>query len=138
MHKNIMKKWVNALRSGKYRKGRNRLCSIRKNGNKNWCCLGVLCDLYIAENPGALEPTIQFDGWTRKDVVAYDDGFSLSTMTTLPNKVAQWAGIAFKNGQFINQRTFQNTCLAELNDCTKSKRSFKRIADIIEKNWSIL
>jgi hypothetical protein len=138
MHKNIKEKWVNALRSGKYRKGRNRLCAISKNGNKSWCCLGVLCDLYIAENPGDLKSTIQFDGWTRKDVVDYDGGFGLTTMAILPNKVAGWAGIASRNGQFINQRTSQDTCLAELNDCTKSKRSFKRIADIIEKNWSIL
>ena len=138
MHKNIMEKWVNALRSGKYRKGRNRLCTIRKNGSKNWCCLGVLCDLYNAENPDALKSSIVFDGWTRKNVVRYNDGFGLTTIATLPNTVARWAGIAAKNGQFINQHTSQGTCLAELNDCKRSKRSFKRMADIIENNWEQL
>lgn len=138
MHKNIMEKWVNSLRSGKYRKGRNRLCAIRKNGNKNWCCLGVLCDLYTAENPDALKSSIYFDSWTRKNVVRYDDNFCLPTIATLPDAVARWAGIKTKNGQFTNRLTSQDTCLAELNDCTKSRHSFKRMADIIEKNWEQL
>lgn len=138
MHKNIMEKWVNSLRSGKYCKGRKRLCTIRKNGSKNWCCLGVLCDLYIKDNPDALKSTIHFDSWTGKNVICYDDNCCLPTTTTLPDAVARWAGIAAKNGAFTNQLTSQNTCLAELNDCNRSKRSFKRMADIIEKNWEQL
>lgn len=138
MHKNIMEKWVNALRSGKYRKGRNRLCAISKNGNKNWCCLGVLCDLYTAENPNALKSSIYFDPWTWKSVTHYDDNLSLPSSATLPDAVARWAGIKTKNGQFTNQRTSQPTCLAELNDCKRNKRSFKRMADIIENIWEQL
>ena len=137
MNKNIMEKWVNALRSGKYRKGRNRLCTISNNGNKKWCCLGVLCDLYIAENPSDLRSITLFDGFILKRVVNYDDG-CFPTIAILPNKVALWAGIADKTGKFTNQRTSQNTCLTELNDCKRNKRSFKRMADIIEKNWEQL
>ena len=40
MDKKIKKKWLKALRSGKYKQGRDAL----RIGNK-FCCLGVLCDL---------------------------------------------------------------------------------------------
>jgi hypothetical protein len=40
MNKNWKKKWVEALRSGKYKKGRGAL----KNRGR-YCCLGVLCDI---------------------------------------------------------------------------------------------
>jgi hypothetical protein len=37
------KKWVEALRSGKYEQGRNRL----KTAHNEFCCLGVACELAI-------------------------------------------------------------------------------------------
>jgi hypothetical protein len=40
MDAEIKTKWVEALRSGKYAQGRNRL----RRGD-TFCCLGVLCDL---------------------------------------------------------------------------------------------
>lgn len=47
------KKWLEALRSGKYVQGQN---VLRSDGNR-YCCLGVLCDLqgegaWDAKNPG--------------------------------------------------------------------------------------
>lgn len=53
-------KWLEALRSGKYKQGRNLL----RNGDK-YCCLGVLCDIDGAEwkllRPG-LETTYTASG----------------------------------------------------------------------------
>lgn len=38
------KKWIEALRSGKYKQGRAALKEVRGKTAK-YCCLGVLCDL---------------------------------------------------------------------------------------------
>jgi len=40
MKKNVAKKWVKALRSGKYKQSREML----KNSG-GYCCLGVLCEI---------------------------------------------------------------------------------------------
>lgn len=40
MDAEIKKKWVEALRSGRYKQGYGRL-----HGDNNYCCLGVLCDV---------------------------------------------------------------------------------------------
>lgn len=39
MSKILKKKWLNALRSGKFKQGR----AILRNKNGEYCCLGVLC-----------------------------------------------------------------------------------------------
>jgi len=41
MKKAVKKRWVKALRSGKYRQGEFKLCTRHKGGSK-FCCLGVL------------------------------------------------------------------------------------------------
>jgi hypothetical protein len=41
MKKDIASKWVKALRSGKFKQGR----VLLKNRNKEYCCLGVLCEI---------------------------------------------------------------------------------------------
>jgi hypothetical protein len=41
MNKTIKKKWIEALESDKYRKGKGRL----KSNDGSYCCLGVLCDI---------------------------------------------------------------------------------------------
>jgi hypothetical protein len=41
MNKKWKEKWIAALRSGKYKQGHG---ALKKNNN--YCCLGVLCDIY--------------------------------------------------------------------------------------------
>lgn len=48
----LTRKWIAALRSGKYNQGR---CYLRSKTD-HFCCLGVLCDLYYP------------DGWEDTDV----------------------------------------------------------------------
>lgn len=112
MKKTIAKKWVKALRSGKYKKTTGMLCKVAKNGNKSYCCLGVLTELYNKEH-------------TIKESL---DGDSL------PYRVSTWAGIESSIGLITGSGHYSGQTLADLNDCDGSKRSFKRIADIIEKN----
>ena len=130
MHKNIMEKWVNALRSGKYCKGRGVLTEVKKNGTKNYCCLGVLCELYMEENNLSIRIGPQSSHRSRDRMIvhyAHYDKF-------LPCEVANWAGM----GSLLGESDCGFVSLWKLNDDPKAKRSFKRMADIIEKNWSIL
>lgn len=46
--KDIMK-WVNALRSGKYRQS-----TLRLQNDKGFCCLGVACDIFIPKSKQTL------------------------------------------------------------------------------------
>ena len=45
MKTDIKKRWLKALRSGKYRQTRGKL----KSRNGSFCCLGVLCDIQDAQ-----------------------------------------------------------------------------------------
>jgi hypothetical protein len=114
MNKKIAKKWVKALRSGNYKKSTGGLCQIYKNGNRSYCCLGVLTDLYNKENSDTNTEQSLWGGY-------------------LSYTVVDWAEMNSINGHISGGHYFGNT-LASLNDCGRNKRSFKRIADIIEKN----
>lgn len=59
MKKSIMKRWVKALRSGKYKKGTGQL----RSGNR-FCCLGVLCELSTL-------PYEHFEEGLPRDVIAW-------------------------------------------------------------------
>lgn len=104
MKKSIADKWIKALRSGKYKQTKNKLT----NG-KEFCCLGVLCEI---------APKI-----TTKSVLHTDE-----TLRKYP-KVMQWAGIKSTNGHY------GKSTLTIDNDFGNS---FNSIADIIEKNWEKL
>lgn len=41
----IIKQWISVLRTGEYKQGKNYLCRIDSNNKKQYCCLGVLCDI---------------------------------------------------------------------------------------------
>lgn len=42
MNKTLKKKWLRALRSGRYKQGTANL-KVKKDGKLEYCCLGVLC-----------------------------------------------------------------------------------------------
>jgi hypothetical protein len=46
MKQDIKQRWVEALRSGKYKQGTGRLRDQNADGDDEFCCLGVLGDLY--------------------------------------------------------------------------------------------
>lgn len=125
MKKNIAMKWVKALRSGKYKQGRDRL----RTENNKFCCLGVLCNLHAQAHPG-------FAARQRK-VASYDG----SHATVGPN-VRGWAGLATSDGDFNRNeveglpRNWSTDSLIELNDV--KLWNFERIATFIEKNWKAL
>ena len=122
MKKEVMKKWVKALRSGKYKRGS---CYLRKKtptGIRH-CCLGVLCDI----TPGVTWDSLH-DGICRASTLK-----DYST-TGLPYDVRYYAGISNSYG-YIPKRRGLNS-LSDIND--SGKYNFNQIADIVEKHWEYL
>lgn len=87
MNAEIKAEWIKRLRE--YKKGEGYLCSERSEGERQWCCLGVLSDIYVEQTPGAT--------WDRvgKDRTSYvvrlptgeaEQSFLLET-------IARWAGV---------------------------------------------
>ena len=57
MKKRIKNKWLKALRSGEYRQGKDQLCELNGyTGEYEFCCLGVLENLYCLEHNLDFEP----------------------------------------------------------------------------------
>ena len=109
MHKNIKEKWIAALRSGEYKQGRKHL-----NNNGAYCCLGVLCEVYL-ENCD--EPKIEKRAEVGYDNLVFYGGWSAS----LPPEVHVWSGLS----------NLSPAHLIYLNDT--AKKSFAEIADYIEE-----
>jgi len=110
------KKWVKALRSGKYKQGKN---SLRVDGT--YCCLGVACDLYAKETG--------LGKWEFYEDVCL--GFLIGSNleeTTLPHEVKKWLGLRDCCGLFIKDG--KTDYLTELNDARDY--TFKEIADLVE------
>jgi len=129
MKKEIAKKWVKELRSGKYRQGSEFLKQPDYyNKSVQHCCLGVLCELYNKEMK-------KNKGKTLKE--SYDEGvyYFNKSYEVLPYSVKKWAGLKDVGGEFRNKTLEYGdevySSLAEMND---GLVSFKRIATVIEKN----
>jgi hypothetical protein len=132
MKTTVAKKWVKALRSGKFKQGTNFLKTSVKN-KVNHCCLGVLCELYDQEQKRKHKKRLN---QTTERIYHYvDDKLCYridNRVDVLPKAVQKWAGINDNSGNvsFINRVTFAYESLVDMNDggCT-----FNRIAKVIEK-----
>jgi len=127
MKKDIAKKWVKALRSGKYKQGECYLKQFNDNGQAKHCCLGVLCELYNNEMKKKHKKSLNtkiVDGYAERPV-----SFN-KQQQGLPSVVKKWAGMKDSLGYFIADTEFSE-CLADLNDMGTK---FKTIANTIEKN----
>lgn len=120
MKKSVMKKWVKALRSGKYKQTTN---AELKSKDGSYCCLGVLCEI-SKKSEWEVGP------------------FSMCYLDAggfLPTIVQEWAGMDDNKGTLPkpvkNDQKLYIVNLAALND---SGMSFKRIANVIEKNYKDL
>jgi hypothetical protein len=111
MNPQIKQKWVDALRSGEYQQTQRLL-----HDENGFCCLGVLCDLYLKENQLEWEPS-RHNG----NVYMFQD-----MVASLPLSVVEWAYLDDSNPP-VNAG---DSSLAELND---NGSAFIEIADLIEK-----
>lgn len=128
MKKDIAKKWVRALRSGKYKQGKGYLKQLNSKNEARHCCLGVLCELYDQQMKKNHKKTLHSE-----HVVSIEDveiiRFNKHDVG-LPREVREWANMINPLGEFINDKD-KVEYLADLNDDGKK---FSTIADIIEKN----
>ena len=123
MNEQIKNDWVNALRSGKYKKCRGLL---RKSVNE-FCTLGVLCDLYAKSNNKT---------WRRLKNTGFD-GASYSILDSsrlLPEKIQDWAGI--KRTLIDEYEGNYDMTLMDFNDTLDF--TFEEMADLIESKWKDL
>lgn len=106
MKQDIKKKWIAALYSEEYIQGFGALRHRTATGNMTYCCLGVLCKLYLDEK--GLE-------WNSQTV---------PSSLFIPPKIQVWAGLNSHNPAVYGVN------LADRND---KYMSFTEIAEIIKE-----
>ena len=113
MDPDIGEKWVAALESGDYEQGK-----LRLRQKEEFCCLGVLCDLYIWETGR---------GEWRPEAAGYAFHSASSTvLTVLPAEVMVWAGMS--NGGHYGE-------MANLASDNDNGKTFVEIAKIIRREF---
>lgn len=86
MNSEVKQKWITALRSGEYKQGTRCLHNI----DNEFCCLGVLCDIYLREH----QKSWQLHPSKPKYFLTENDAEFASVQTSyLPEVVRIWAGI---------------------------------------------
>jgi hypothetical protein len=136
MKQNVMKKWVKALRSGKFKQGQGTLKQFNKQGQTQHCCLGVLCELYNNTMKKNKKKTLPEKVCDNDRDFSYGYSRFGGKKEDLPKDVMKWAGIGNSMGEFTtDDPVYDQYNLADLND---TGRKFKTIADIIEKNYEQL
>jgi hypothetical protein len=122
MKPEIKQKWIDALRSGKYKQGRGYLRTSRDE----YCCLGVLCDLYSKENP-----SIQWEPFSDNTELYSFNGL----VAVPPYCVNDWCDQEELNIDITQEECMHDprdtVALAGINDMQSS--NFNMIADLIEK-----
>lgn len=109
----VKQKWLEALRNGEYAQGKQRL-----NRNNEFCCLGVLCDLYGKEKE---------TNWWRPEERQNDGTLSfLNEMVYIPKEVMEWAKLSNAYGM-INE-------VADLAAMNDGGNTFEEIATVIEEH----
>lgn len=115
MNEEVKAKWLEALRSGEYKQGTGTL----RDGEDNFCCLGVLCDV-------AIKNGVELAVAHRED--DSDDWNYDGNSWYLPYRVKEWADLAHDNPEVDKVGYFR---LADLND--EAGLTFAQIADVIEE-----
>lgn len=118
MNSEIKQKWIDALRSGEYSQGAKKL-----RVEKEFCCLGVLCDLYQKEHPNKC--SWEQDNYGSSYFVY--NNFESTEELCLPKIVMEWAGLDDSNPNVVFNK--EMTAISNVND---SGANFKTIAKIIE------
>lgn len=120
----IIRRWVEALRSGKYKQGRGQLATMLSSpAERAYCCLGVLCELAVDD--GVIQRTEPDCGCCT--ATRYDGETGLPTAA-----VREWAGV---DDWVVRVDDGQKEGLAHIND--EYQEDFATIAGLIEKEWLV-
>jgi hypothetical protein len=125
MRTDIKKRWMDALRSGEYKQGKG--CLARNcSGEKEYCCLGVLCDIYMQDHPNeTMTWEYDLDDSTNETKIGSLHG----TEFVLPHKVQEWSGLG-EAVPMVDYR-YSHYMISELND--SHNMNFNKLADLIEE-----
>ena len=124
---------VSALRSGEYKQTAD---GLRREDK--FCVLGVICDVYMKDNPGIWEEVRV--GWSsntlqypRSLTATADEGKSEYALQLLPPLIAEWAfgDRSQTNPEILTDKDADWTTLGHAND--EDGFSFEELADIIEE-----
>ena len=126
MKKDVAKKWVKALRSGKYKQGECYLKQLNDNGQAKHCCLGVLCELYNESMRQNHKKTLstKIRSKNSTDCVTFNN-----KENELPKIVMKWADIKDSIGCYTIE-----TEVGSLGHKNDIGITFNTIANFIEKN----
>ena len=118
MNADVKAVWTAALRSGMWKQGKGILARVR-DGDVEYCCLGVLCELAAQSGiiPKGLESVRPGDG----ELITYGGHGSW-----LPDPVRWWAGLGSPNPKL------GDACASAWND--KKGATFSEIADLIDEH----
>lgn len=132
MNRDRIKVWVDALRSGEFKQGMNRL---RNPGSRDvgvpdmFCCLGVACE--VAIRGGVPIEFTDGSGYVQHE---QENGFQYEG--SLPPLVVDWLGLTGHDteeaGDFVVGVEDGRRFLAQLND---TGWTFEQIADVIENEF---
>ena len=117
MNKTVIRKWIKALRSGKYKQGQGRLKDFETG---RYCCLGVLCEEYRKSDVGKKKGAHWDEPFAHK-VPFSSSAASSFAMLEPPQTVRRWAGLTVK----------MQDVLINCNDM--KNHSFRKIAARLEK-----
>ena len=96
MDPKVKKKWLSDLRSRKYKQGKDVLHKVDKNNDHRFCCLGVLCDLYIKDGhkDHSWSESLR-KSYTEENLKKRIKVFQLYNQSEiLPPEVMKWAGLS--------------------------------------------
>jgi hypothetical protein len=144
MNKEIMQKWVAALRSGEYKQIDGRLRSYEPDecGKYSYCCLGVLCDLHRQEFNADGSDYHYTWGEGKKHQTSKPTTAYANHVDDLPYSVKEWAGVKMSSPVVsvdagdLMEVEMSEAELIGLND--DHSWTFSRIADVIEEQWKDL
>lgn len=121
MNSKVKEAWVNALRSGKYEQGSEKLRSV-----SGYCCLGVLCDIYAKETNTEWE----FRGRGGTNLQPQDYWYFGDQSEFLPESVMDWAELEINNPSLrFDDGAYGIDQVSHLND---AGYTFSQIADLIQ------
>jgi hypothetical protein len=136
MNQEIKAKWIAALRSGEYKQGRGHL----KGAQDDFCCLGVLCDLYATEVGGywAIRDSVAGEKEPYHTFMMNDRSQEVADFL-LPVPVTKWAGLEQRDPSVDVPKSVHPTTVSSPNYSSSlslvndAGQDFSYIADIIEK-----
>jgi hypothetical protein len=121
--------WIDALKSGRFRQGKNRLHTVnRLNKTAVYCCLGLACKLANKTGKLKLPKTIE-EPHNALPFIKYDDnGF------ILPSKIVNLLKLRNPGGNFKKIANVNNLNFSGLVDMNDWGLPFNQIGEYIEAN----